>query len=78
MKLCQKISAVNFSSMSNSVNSNEPLGIANFIDHAVIADANAPVVLCSSEFPAASGTWIVCERAHRTSNSQPNIERESS
>jgi hypothetical protein len=39
--------------VTHSIDPNDPVRISNFVDHAVIADANPPIILASYEFPTA-------------------------
>jgi hypothetical protein len=50
----RNVSAVNFPPVSNAINADDPLGISNFIDHTIVADANPPIVLTPGKIAA---TW---------------------
>ena len=52
--LLRNVSAVNFPPVSNAINADDPLGISNFIDHTIVADANPPIVLTPGKLAA---TW---------------------
>jgi hypothetical protein len=64
--------------MSHAINSHNSNRIGNLIDHTIVAHANPPVVLRSSEFAAANRTRIVCKTAQCTSDAGSHIARESS
>ncbi len=63
--------------MSDPINSHNFNRVGNLVDHTMVAHANPPVVLCSSEFAAADRTRIVRETAQCVSYTQSHIERES-
>jgi hypothetical protein len=44
-RYCGTFSAVNFPPVSNAINADDPLGVSNFIDHTIVADANPPIIL---------------------------------
>ena len=46
--------AINFSPMPNAIDVDDPLGVGNFIDHTIVADANPPIVLTPGKLAA---TW---------------------
>jgi hypothetical protein len=78
MRIADSFSAINFSSMSDPVNSHNFCRIGNLVDHAIMTDPNPPVVLRSSKFATASRPRLVCETTQRISYAESHIERESS
>ena len=63
---------VNFFSVTNPIDPNDPVGIGNFVDHAVIADANPPIILASGELPAPKRPWVLGKRTDHANDSVVN------
>jgi len=47
-----KNSAINFTPVANAVDAHNPNLIGNFVDHPIIAHANAPVMLATKKLAA--------------------------
>lgn len=44
--------------MSNTINSDNLIGISNFVDHTIVTDAYPPIVFAPAEFPATGWSRI--------------------
>ena len=51
---------VDFTTVSDAMHTHHPDDIRNFINHPVIANTDAPVVLRAGELAATGWTWVLC------------------
>ena len=58
--------------MSNMINVDNPLGISNFVNHAIVPDAYSPIVFAPAKFPATQWSRIFRKSIDRANNSLVN------
>lgn len=63
--------------MSNALHSHNSNHIGDFVDDAVIADTDAPPVVCASEFTAARRSRICGETSEASRNARSNLGRKT-
>ena len=61
--------------MAHAVDPHNTNFVGDFVDYAVVADSDAPVVLTSREFAAAGWTRVGCERLNRDDYAVVNLGR---
>ncbi len=71
-------SPINFSAMAHAMHAHDAEDIRNFVNHAIVADANAPVIFRSRKFPAARWPGILCELLNRGDDAVVKVVREPS
>jgi len=64
--------AVSFSSMSNAINADDAVGISNFVNHTIVADAYPPVVFAPANLSASWRSGIPRKRVHGANDSIVN------
>jgi hypothetical protein len=60
---------VNFSPMSNPIDSNNLVDISDFVNYTIVTDADSPIVLAPAKFPTACRSGISRESSDRANNS---------
>ena len=68
-------SAINLAAVAHAVHAHNPDFIGNLINHAVIAHADAPVMLAAGKFAATGWTWIVGKSANGGDDAVVNLGR---
>src|SRR3989442_942255 len=71
------LSAINLAAMPHAVDAHDADLVGNFVNHAVVAHTDAPVVLAASEFAAARRTRIVRQCLNRRDDAVVNLGRKT-
>jgi len=66
-------SAIHFTAVADAVDAHHADGIGNFINHPVVAHANAPVVFAANQFAATGRARIVREFLNCRNNAAVNL-----
>jgi len=72
MRIAERVLAVSFSSMSNAINAADAVGISNFVNHTIVADAYPPVVFAPANLSASWRSGIARKRVHGANDSIVN------
>ena len=64
--------------MAHAMHTHDADDIRNFVNHPIVADANAPVIFRSRKFPATQWTRIVSQFLNRGDNAVVKVVREPS
>jgi len=67
-----KISAINFSAMSNAIDADNLIGVSNFVDHTIVTDAYPPIVFTAGKLSATCRSRISRKRVNGADNSIVN------
>jgi len=62
--------------MADAIDAHEFAWVVDFIENAVLADADPPVVDSASQFSTAARSWILRQRSQGGDDSRSNVRRE--
>jgi hypothetical protein len=62
--------------MADAIDAHEFTSVVDFIENAVLADANPPIMDSASQFSTATRSWILRQRSQGGNDSKSNVRRE--